>query len=50
MRVRVAFTVDVDIDSWQLQFGTSRDELRDDVKRYAERLAYEALDSQGLLK
>lgn len=49
MKVRINFTVDIDARVWEGEFGTPTEEIRSDVKQYAQRLAIEALDSQGLL-
>jgi hypothetical protein len=49
VKVRVTFTVDVDAESWENQFGVSGAALREDVKYYTHRLAVESLDAQDLI-
>lgn len=51
MKVKVSFTVDVDPDAWDLNFGTGTDAatVRDDARRYVENGAVDQLRDLGLL-
>lgn len=41
LRVRIAFTVEIDPDAWQLNYGTAPKDVRKDVQNYAENVVYE---------
>lgn len=50
MKVHVSFTVDIDPDAWQRDFGvTSPSEVRQDVRIYVENGARDHLRELGLL-
>ena len=34
MKVRVVFTLDVDAETWELEYGVRKDKLREDVNTY----------------
>lgn len=51
MKIRVAFTLDVDDEAWADEFGLERSEVRDDVKVYFETISIAQLrDVLGLAK
>lgn len=43
MKVRVEFTVDVDPESWELQFGVDRKEIRSDLREHVRQSTIEYL-------
>lgn len=49
MRVRVTFTVDIDVDAWCTDYGISPDAVREDVKAYCEHDMTEILRDHGHL-
>ena len=49
MKIKIEFTVDVDVDAWELNYGTNRNEVRDDVKGYIKNIALSQLDVVGVL-
>ena len=49
MKIKIEFTVDVDPDAWELNYGTNRNEVRDDVKGYIRNIALRQLDFVGVL-
>ena len=49
MKIKIEFTVDVDPDAWELNYGTNRNEVRDDVKGYIKNIALSQLDVVGVL-
>ena len=49
MKIKIEFTVDVDVDAWDLNYGTNRNEVRDDVKGYIKNIALSQLDVVGVL-
>jgi hypothetical protein len=50
MKIRIAFTVDVDTDAWIQEFSTDPAEIRDDVLRWAHAQVALELDDRGLLR
>lgn len=49
MDVRIAFTIKIDPEMWELNYGTIRNQTRNDVKHYAESVVREQFDSVGVL-
>ena len=49
MKIKIEFTVDVDPEAWELNYGTSRNEIRNDVKGYVENIVLGQLDVVGVL-
>lgn len=49
MKVKVSFTVEIDADAWELNYGTDRANLREDVKNYAESTVVEQFAQVGVL-
>lgn len=50
MKVKVEFTVDVDVNGWNLTYGTeTAAEVRRDVREWIENAAY-AGQSEGLIE
>ena len=49
MKIKIEFTVDVNPDAWELNYGTNRNEVRDDVKGYIKNIALSQLDVVGVL-
>lgn len=49
MKVRVTFTVDIDPDAWEAEYGVPRAELREDVNSHIEGSVLAHFDSLGLL-
>jgi hypothetical protein len=34
MKIRLAYTIEVDYDEWSFSYGTSKEDFREDVKSY----------------
>lgn len=49
MKVRVSFTVDIDVDEWMANYGIERDDVRADVQTYVQNGVIEHLRGLGLL-
>jgi hypothetical protein len=49
MKVRVAFTVDIDPVAWRLNYGVDRRKVNADVKTYIENGARQQLREVGVL-
>jgi len=49
MKIKIEFTVDVDPEAWELNYGTGRNEIRNDVKGYVENIVLDQLDVVGVL-
>jgi len=49
MKVKVSFTLDVDVEAWMREYGIERDEVRDDVLTLAEDAIHSHLLNLGLL-
>ena len=49
MENKIEFTVDVDPEAWELNYGTGRNEIRNDVKGYVENIVFGQLDVVGVL-
>tara|TARA_Y100000361_G_scaffold31462_1_gene26330 strand:+ start:293 stop:529 length:237 start_codon:yes stop_codon:yes gene_type:complete len=49
MKIKIEFTVDVDPEAWELNYGTGRNEIRNDVKGYVENIVFGQLDVVGVL-
>jgi len=49
MKIKIEFTVDVDPEAWELNYGTSRNEIRDNVKDYVLNIVLHQLDVVGVL-
>jgi hypothetical protein len=49
VRVRVSFTVDIDPESWQGEYGMKFSDVRNDVKYYAEQIVFEQFAQNGVL-
>ncbi len=49
MKIKIDFTVDVDPDAWELNYGTPRSEIRDNVKDYVLNIVLGQLDVVGVL-
>lgn len=41
MKVKVSYTVDIDAEAWESEFGIERAEVRADVQRYLARIGQE---------
>lgn len=50
IKVRVALTVEVDVHDWCLNYGTHRDDVREDVKTYIESAVREMNDNFTVVK
>jgi hypothetical protein len=52
MKVRVSFTIDIDPEAWDTNFGTGREAkaVRADVQTYVENGARDLLRDLGLLQ
>lgn len=50
MKIRIAFTIDVDPDAWTEEFGTDRTEIRDNVLSWAHAQVALELNDRGLLR
>lgn len=49
MKVRIEFTVDIDVDAWMLDYGIDRGEVNADVKKYVKYGVMEHLAGLGVL-
>tara|TARA_A100000172_G_scaffold80712_1_gene71067 strand:+ start:3640 stop:3804 length:165 start_codon:yes stop_codon:yes gene_type:complete len=49
MKIKIEFTVDIDVDEWVLRYGTEHNEIRKDVKGKVREGVYEHFDSLGVL-
>lgn len=49
MKIKVAFTVDIDAESWANEFGLARSEVRADVQEHLRQSVLSMVASQGLL-
>jgi hypothetical protein len=49
MKVRINFTVDIDVETWCLEYGIKPSEVREDVKCYVEYGTHSTFDGLGLL-
>ena len=50
MKVKVSFTIEIDADAWELNYGTPRQDIREDVKNYAESAVIEQFAAVGVLE
>lgn len=50
MKVKIEFTLDIDTESWVLNYGTAPEYIRDDVKEHAENSLTDHFRELGLLK
>jgi hypothetical protein len=50
MRVRVSVTVDIDPQTWALEYGVPLQDVRGDVKQYVQQLVMDQLESVGVTK
>ena len=48
MKVKIQFSVDIDPDSWVLNYDIDRDNVRQDVKEYCEYMVTGHLELLGL--
>jgi len=48
MKIKIEFTVDVDPDAWELNYGTPRSELREAVRSYVRYGVLEQFDGLGV--
>jgi len=49
MKVRIEMTVDIDEESWAVNYGVEDSEVRQDVKDYCEWTVLEQLAAVGVL-
>lgn len=49
MKVKIQFTLDIDAESWALEYGVEPDEIPEDVRSLAVRMVEDHLASLGLL-
>lgn len=49
MKVRISFTVDIDVDAWMMNYGVESGDVRKDVQVYVENGTRDHLGSLGLL-
>lgn len=49
MKVRIAFTIEIDAEAWALDNGMEASEVREDVQGWAEYLVTETLRERGML-
>jgi hypothetical protein len=49
MKVKIEFTLDIDVDAWMTDYGLTADEVRDDVRAYAKQTVTEHFRDQGYL-
>lgn len=49
MKVKISFTIDVDVDAWMLDYSVERAEVREDVKVYVENGTLDHLRGLGML-
>ena len=50
MKVKIEFTVDVDVDAWATEFGVEPARVREDVKERARYLTYAQFGLDGVLR
>ena len=50
MKVKIEFTVDINLPAWCENYGIDPNEVRNDVKQYVQYGAIEQLDSVGVLE
>lgn len=50
MKVRVEFTVDIDPEAWEMNYGVPRSEQREDIRNYCEQGMRDQLREVGVLK
>lgn len=48
MKVKIEYTVDIDVDAWILNFGLDKSQVREDVKEHARQSYIEYLVDQQL--
>jgi hypothetical protein len=44
MKIKIEMTVDIDVDSWVLNYGTELNDVRDDVKGYVKNIVLGQLE------
>jgi hypothetical protein len=49
MKVKIEFTIDIDQDTWQQEYGIAREDVREDVKTYVINGSMDHLREMGLL-
>ena len=49
MKVKIEFTVDIDQEAWELNYGTPRSQIRDDVRSYVEHGVNTQFEGLGVL-
>ena len=49
MKIKINFTVDVDVDAWCLAYGVEPSEVREDVRCYIEFGTHDQFDGLDLL-
>ena len=49
MKVKIEFSVDIDVDAWCENYGMRKKDVRDDVKEYVQYGALEQLAHVGVL-
>lgn len=50
IKVRIAVTVEVDMHGWIMDYGTHRDDVREDVKTYVENVVRECNENLTVVK
>ena len=50
MKVKVSFTLDLDSEAWQRDYGVAKENVRADVQTYVENGTKDHLRELGLLK
>tara|TARA_R110000787_G_scaffold219066_1_gene327798 strand:+ start:1971 stop:2132 length:162 start_codon:yes stop_codon:yes gene_type:complete len=50
MKIKIETTVNIDVESWCLNYGTEPGDVRDDVKGYVEHIIQSQLESVDVLK
>ncbi len=50
VKVKIEFTVDVDVDAWATEFGVEPARVREDVKERARYLTYAQFGLDGVLR
>lgn len=48
MKVRIAFTVDIDPEAWVLEYGTDPSGVREDVQGWATHMVRSAMEDRGV--
>lgn len=48
MKVRIAFTVDIDPIAWAENYGVSSSDVRPDVQNYAEQVVLQQFEESGV--